>query len=96
MGHEKPRNDDVLLAIALGARRQVERRILPDRRSGIERRKRVAEVAHERRSGGERRQLVRRDADHDEGPTLLAKARTRMVRRLLRHGSQKARGDGLR
>jgi hypothetical protein len=81
MGSRTPSHREVLLAVALGSRRQSERRVLPDRRSGIDRRNASASVADERRSGADRRQVVRRQADRDEGPTLLAKARTRMKRR---------------
>lgn len=87
-GGETPGRRDVLLAVALGSRRRVERRVLPDRRSGVERRKRTVEVAAERRSGAERRQGVRRQDDRDEGATLLEKARTRLMRRW------RARSDG--
>lgn len=94
MGNLPPRGRDVLLALALGSRRRVERRVLPDRRSGIDRRKIQLRVAKERRAA-ERRQVVRRQADEDEGPTLLEKARARTGRpRQSRSGE--ARGDGLR
>lgn len=71
--------EELLLAIALGsARNGTERRMVPDRRSGVERRKARRDVPHERRSGGERRQAVRRNVDRREGVTLLQKARTRL------------------
>jgi hypothetical protein len=71
---------DLLTALALGSRRETkERRLLPDRRSGIDRRKLSSEVLIERRSGIERRQAVRRSLDRDEGATLLQKARTRLT-----------------
>ena len=71
--------EEVLLAIALGsARGRPERRMVPDRRSGVERRNARQDVPHERRSGGERRQSVRRKVDQREGATLLQKARTRL------------------
>jgi len=73
---------DVLLAVALGSRRKTqERRMLPDRRSGVDRRKARVEVPYERRSGSERRQLERRKVDRAEGSTLLQKARTRLSSR---------------
>jgi hypothetical protein len=81
MGGRTPQKRDVLLAVALGSRRRMERRVRSDRRSGIERRTRSVEVAEERRSGTERRQLARCEADHDEGPTRLQKARTVLTRR---------------
>jgi hypothetical protein len=73
--------EEVLLAIALGSAREgTERRMVPDRRSGVERRKARQNVPHERRSGVERRQSVRRKIDQREGATLLQKARTRLSR----------------
>jgi hypothetical protein len=79
MGGDASRSD-ALLALALGSRRQrkKERRLFPDRRSGIERRKIVSELSTERRSGCERRQTIRRSADGREGTTLLANARRRL------------------
>lgn len=78
----KASRSDVLLALALGSRRgRDERRVLPDRRSGVDRRKVQVEVAVDRRSGADRRQLVRRQTDRDEGATLLQKARARLRRR---------------
>jgi hypothetical protein len=53
---------------------------MPDRRSGVERRKISSPAPVERRSGIERRQAVRRRVDRDEGATLLQKARTRLSR----------------
>jgi hypothetical protein len=70
--------------------------MLPDRRSGIERRKTRAEVPYERRSGSERRQLVRRKLDRDEGPTLIEKARTRLSRQSHRQPASKETNGGLR
>jgi hypothetical protein len=67
-----PRSKEAFLALALGSRR-VERRLLADRTSGIDRRKRPVEVAEERRLTPERRQVVRRQEDRDEGSTLFAK-----------------------
>jgi len=46
---------DVLLALALGSPRHKGRRVLSDRRSGIDRRKASFKVPTERRSGVERR-----------------------------------------
>jgi hypothetical protein len=60
----------MLLAVALGSRRRDKRRVLPDRRSGIDRRRGSFEVPFERRSGGERRQAIRRKDDRQEGATL--------------------------
>jgi hypothetical protein len=75
--------EEMLLAIALGSAREVtERRIVPDRRSGVERRKTRVDVPNERRSSGERRQAVRRKVDLKEGSTLLRKARSRLSGRL--------------
>ena len=89
------RSKEVLLAIALGSRQQQERRFLPDRRSGIERRKILMEVEAERRSRVERRLAVRRQADQQEGATLMQKARLRMTGRL-RKASGEGRGNGFR
>jgi hypothetical protein len=72
---------DVLLAVALGSRRHgKERRVLPDRRSGIDRRKDSLKVTTERRSGDDRRQNARRKDDREDGVTLLDKARSRLTR----------------
>jgi hypothetical protein len=79
MGDDSSSQEEVLLAIALGSAREgTERRIVPDRRSGVERRKARREVANERRSSAERRQVVRRKVDRQEGVTLLEKARSRL------------------
>jgi hypothetical protein len=74
---------EVLLAVALGSRRKrTERRMLPDRRSGVDRRQTRLDVDRERRAGIERRDDIRRKVDRDEGATLLQKARSRLsVRR---------------
>jgi hypothetical protein len=81
MGSDHSRRD-LLLAVALGSRRQdKERRVLPDRRSGIDRRKIRLDVETERRSRTERRQAIRRKVDQAEGATLLQKARSRLSRR---------------
>ena len=78
MGDNASRRD-VLLAVALGSRRRKEeRRLLPDRRSGIDRRTGSVEILIERRCGLERRQVIRRTSDRDEGATLLQKARSRL------------------
>jgi len=70
---------EVLLAVALGSRRKrTERRMLPDRRSGVDRRQTRLGVGRERRAGIERRDEVRRKVDRDEGATLLQKARSRL------------------
>jgi hypothetical protein len=80
MGGDASRRD-ALLALALGSRRRKkERRLLPDRRSGVDRRRIAVEVSSERRSGCERRQtIIRRKDDRYEGTTLLEKARRRLV-----------------
>jgi hypothetical protein len=95
MGSDASR-EDVLLAIALGSSDQGdERRLLADRRSGIERRMAGVDVPAERRSGGERRQVVRRLADRAEGATLLQKARSRLSGRVRKRAASGGR-DGLR
>jgi hypothetical protein len=95
MGSDASR-EDVLLAIALGSSDQgEERRLLADRRSGIDRRKAGSDVPAERRAGGERRQAVRRSADRTEGATLLQKARGRLSGRVRKRTSAGGR-DGLR
>jgi hypothetical protein len=81
MGVQTSRSKEVLLAIALGSRQKQERRLLPDRRSGIERRRMSTDVEAERRSDVERRLAVRRRADQREGATLLQKARFRVTGR---------------
>ena len=90
--------EEVLLAIGLARSGEAtERRLRPDRRSGIDRRKARSPVAYERRSGRERRQVVRRKIDQVEGPTLLEKARSRLGRQLRRHsGTDDHPDDGLR
>ena len=88
---------EMLLAVALGTRRKgSDRRRLPDRRSGIDRRKARLAVRYERRSGGERRQVVRRKTDRDEGPTLLEKARNRLSAGFQQRTAVEDSGDGLR
>lgn len=70
---------DVLLAVALGSRGSwEERRLLPDRRSGTDRRKLAVTVAVERRTGAERRRAIRRERDREDDPTLLENARRRL------------------
>jgi hypothetical protein len=79
MGNDSSSQEEVLLAIALGSGSEgTERRMVPDRRSGVERRKARQEAPYERRSGAERRQSVRRKVDRREGVTLLQKARSRL------------------
>lgn len=96
MGEDASRRE-VLLAVALGSRRKrTEQRLLPDRRSGVDRRKARLDVPHERRSGSERRQLVRRKVDRDEGATLLQKARSRLTGNVRRSAETEDLGDGLR
>lgn len=57
---EEPRENDVLLALALAAGDPPERRVLPDRRSGFDRRKETVRVSRDRRLGAERRRQARR------------------------------------
>jgi hypothetical protein len=96
MGGDASRQE-VLLAVALGApRRGQERRVLPDRRSGIDRRNARIGVPDERRSGNERRQEVRRKVDRDDGSTLLQKARNRLSGRSRRQPQSEDSGNGLR
>ena len=88
---------EVLLALAIGSRRKGrERRMLPDRRSGVDRRKAHVAVATERRVIGERRRVVRRRVDQDEGATLLQKARSRLSGRSRARGESQGSRDGLR
>ena len=70
--------------------------MLPDHRSGIERRRVSLKVPTERRLGAERRQTVRRKADRDEGTTLLQKARSRLTHRSDEQTEGADRADGLR
>jgi hypothetical protein len=56
--------------------------VLPDRRSGLDRRRAQLDVPYKRRSGSERRSVARRKIDQDEGTTLLQKARSRLGGRL--------------
>jgi hypothetical protein len=76
MGVERSRRE-VLLALALGIRRGRERRILPDRRSGIDRRTQSIGVSVERRSGLDRRDGLRRRSDVGREGGLLQRARRR-------------------
>jgi hypothetical protein len=83
MGDDSSSQEEMLLAIALSSpQEQNERRLLPDPRSGVDRRKTRLDVPYERRSRGERRQAVRRKVDLKEGSTLLRKARSRLSGRL--------------
>jgi hypothetical protein len=96
MGGDASRRE-VLLAVALGSRRKRnERRVFPDRRSGIDRRKTAVAVPYERRFGSERRQVVRRETDRDDGPTLLQKARNRLRGRSPEPSATEDSEDGLR
>ena len=97
MGDRTSRREQ-LLAIGLAVQhKNTERRVRPDRRSGLDRRKARASVQVDRRTGAERRQVVRRTIDRDEGATLLQKARSRLAgRRLQRPGSQDHPDNGLR
>jgi hypothetical protein len=70
---EQPQKDDVLLALALAADHPSERRVHPDRRSGLDRRKRMVETKSERRSGEERRGHARRKGETSPSG-LLARA----------------------
>jgi hypothetical protein len=70
MSDEVPREEEVLLAVALGsARKATDRRVLPERRTGLDRRQARQDVSYERRSG-ERRQAVRRKIDRKKAPRL--------------------------
>jgi hypothetical protein len=76
MGRRSSRSEDHLLALALASRADDrERRMLPDRRSGVDRRRMTVNVLVDRRCGAERRCELRRRADREEGATLLEKAR---------------------
>jgi hypothetical protein len=68
---EQPREDDVLLALALAAGDPAERRVLPDRRSGVDRRKETVPVSRDRRRGGERRRRARRKEETPPGGLLM-------------------------
>ena len=94
---ESPSRQEVLLAVALGGsrRKHNERRLLPDRRTGVDRRKARGDAPYERRSGAERRQAVRRTVDREEGSTLLQKARSRLSGRLAPN-RQQGIDDGFR
>jgi hypothetical protein len=96
MGHDSSR-PELLLAMALAARRKgTERRMLPDRRSGVDRRNSQIVVPSERRSYGERRQDARRKVDRQEGSTLLQKARSRLSGRTGRNEENRNLDHGLR
>jgi hypothetical protein len=87
----------MLLAVALGSlRKREERRLLPDCRSGIDRRQARLEVAVERRSTLDRRLLMRRVVDRAEGATLLQKARSRLTRLQGKRPRRDDPADGLR
>jgi len=60
---EEPTTGEVLLALALAAARTEERRVLPDRRSGLHRRKEPMPVSNDRRTGEERRRVARRKGE---------------------------------
>lgn len=76
---EKPSREDLLLAVALGSgRARRDRRVRPDRRSGIDRRRQSLPVETDRRSGADRRDVLRRRSDKTEGATLIEKARARL------------------
>jgi hypothetical protein len=83
MGDDSSSQVEMLLAIALSSPQEHnERRLQPDRRSGVDRSKTGLDVPYERRSSGERRQAVRRKVDLKEGSTLLRKVRSRLSGRL--------------
>jgi len=71
---EQPPDDEVLLALALAAAHPPEPRVLPDRRSGLDRRKERMLVSNERRAGEERRRQARRK-DETQPTGLLRRAR---------------------
>jgi hypothetical protein len=68
---EQPREDDVLLALALAAGDPSERRLLPDRRSGVDRRKETVSVSPDRRRGAERRRRARRKDETSPAGLLM-------------------------
>jgi hypothetical protein len=63
VGDDRPKDDEVLLALALAADPRRERRVLPDRRSGLDRRKTAGAVSTNRRSIKERRRQARRKGE---------------------------------
>jgi hypothetical protein len=67
--------EDVLLAVALGSRSQRERRVLPDRRKGLDRRKIADPIVSSDRRVRERRQERRRRGDPNPGGLLARLAR---------------------
>jgi len=71
---EQPSDDEVRLALALAAAHRSERRVLPDRRSGLDRRKETVLGPNDRRAGEERRRQARRK-DETLPTGLLRRAR---------------------
>jgi hypothetical protein len=67
---ERPSEDEIRLAMALAAGRERERRVLPDRRSGIDRRRTDVPVIEDRRTGEERRRHARRAGERAPGGLL--------------------------
>jgi hypothetical protein len=67
---DRPSREDVLLAVALGSRSQRERRVLPDRRTGLDRRKIADPIVSSERRVSERRQEPRRRGDPNPGGLL--------------------------
>jgi hypothetical protein len=77
---DKRLEEDTLLALALGSAGRQDRRVLPDRRTGIDRRRTPGPgTAFERRSGAERRNGPRRQGEPGAGG-LLAYGRKRLAR----------------
>jgi hypothetical protein len=74
---DQPREDDVLLALALAAGDPPERRVLPDRRSGLDRRKETVPVSRDRRLGAERRCRARRKDETTPAGLLMRALRRR-------------------
>ena len=74
---DQPREDDVLLALALAAGDPPERRVLPDRRSGLHRRKETVPVSRDRRLGTERRRRARRKDETTPAGLLMRALRRR-------------------
>lgn len=67
---DTPSPDEIRLAMALSAALGRERRLLPDRRSGIDRRKMRVPVLKDSRSGEDRRRQARRAGEQAPGGLL--------------------------
>jgi hypothetical protein len=79
MGEKQPPDDDVLLAVALAAAPPPDRQVLPDRRSGLDRRKEPMSVSKDRRSGEDRRRHTRREGETPPAG-LLRRVRAKLPR----------------